>query len=238
MTPRQAQLALLCFALVAAGVAFNVLVLQRRPADMGDAADQAVAAPTDRGRRPHASPADPNGKRTSTREEPALRIARFAPDSAITGAMPEPAEDDTDSTTISAIQRELKQRSYGPLPVDGFLRPATRAAIMAFEFDRGLPLTGEATPRTLKLILLGTPARSGVAGASKVGSIHAEEIIRSVQISLMTRGYEIGAADGRLGEDTMKAIRDFEMDRGLVPKGRISADLLARLSKARSAARH
>jgi peptidoglycan hydrolase-like protein with peptidoglycan-binding domain len=109
---------------------------------------------------------------------------------------------------------------------------------MAYEFDRGLPLTGEARPQTLKLILLGTPASSAVTGAVKVGSMQAEEIIRSVQKSLSALGYRPGAADGRLGEDTAKAIRDFEMDRGVVPKGRVSADLLARLSEAQSAARH
>jgi peptidoglycan hydrolase-like protein with peptidoglycan-binding domain len=237
MTPRQAQLALLCFALVAAGVAFNVLVLQRRPAELADVAGQAVAAPSKPGRWLHAAPAAPGERRTSGLDHaaPALRIARFAPDSAITAVMPEPAEDETDSTTISAIQRELKQRNYGPLPVDGFLRPATRAAIMAFEFDSGLPLTGEATPQTLRRILMGTPTSSIAADAGKVGSIHAEEIIRRVQTSLMTLGYRI-AADGRLGEDTKKAIGDFEMDRGLVPKGRVSADLLTRLDEAKSSA--
>jgi peptidoglycan hydrolase-like protein with peptidoglycan-binding domain len=240
MTPRQARFALLSFAAVAAGIAFNVLVLQRRPASMNEAAaDKAAAAPIDR-RKSRLAPAVTGSRRTSeaTSKEPSLRIARFAPDSVILGAMPEPAEDEADSTTISAIQRELKQRSYGPLPVDGFLRPATRAAIMAFEFDRGLPLTGEASPQTLKLILLGTPARDTVAGSGKVGSIHAEGIVRSVQKSLSALGYRPGAADGRLGEDTTKAIRDFEMDRGLVPKGRVSAELLARLSEAQSAARH
>jgi peptidoglycan hydrolase-like protein with peptidoglycan-binding domain len=239
MTPRQARLALLSFAVIAAGIAFNVLVLQRRPADVHEAAaDKTVAAPTDRGKVRTAPPATGN-RRTSEidGEQRSFRIARFAPDSAFIGAVPDPAEDETDSTTISAIQRELKQRDYGPLPVDGFLRPATRAAIMAFEFDRGLPLTGEASPQTLKLILLGTPPRGAAAGAGRVGSIHAEEIIRGVEKSLAALGYRPGATEGRLEEETIKAIRDFEMDRGLVPKGRISADLLARLSEAQSAAR-
>ena len=152
--------------------------------------------------------------------------------------MPEAAEDEADSTRISAIQRELKQRNYGPLPVDGLLRPATRAAIMAFEYDRGLPLTGQASARTLKQILLGTPANGGNAvGAGKVRSMHAEEIVRNVQKSLVALGYQSGSVDGRLGEDTIKAIRDFEMDRGLVPKGRVSAEVLARLSEAAAPAK-
>ena len=160
-----------------------------------------------------------------------------SPDSAKIDTMPEAAEDEADSTTISAIQRELKQRNYGPLPVDGLLRPATRAAIMAFEYDRGLPLTGEASAQTLRQILLGAPASGNTSGVGKVRSVHAEEIIRNAQKSLVALGYQSGAVDGRLGEDTIKAIRDFEMDRGLVPKGRVSAEVLARLSEAAASAK-
>jgi peptidoglycan hydrolase-like protein with peptidoglycan-binding domain len=67
--------------------------------------------------------------------------------------------------------------------------------------------------------------------------MHAEEIIRNAQKSLVALGYQSGAVDGRLGEDTVKAIRDFEMDRGLVPKGRVSAEVLARLNEAVASAK-
>ena len=57
-------------------------------------------------------------------------------------------------------------------------------------------------------------------------------MIRTVQQGLAALGYLVGRVDGRLGEDTVKAIRDFEMDKGLVPKGRISAELVAHLNEA------
>jgi peptidoglycan hydrolase-like protein with peptidoglycan-binding domain len=237
MTPRQAQIALLSFALLAAGVAFNALVLQRKSSGATEAAAGTAPAltPPDRLRKGQDSaPAGRSTARSSenAREDQLLRIARFAPQSAKIDAMPEPAEDEADSATVGAIQRELKQRNYGPLPVDGILRPATRAAIMAFEYDRGLPLTGDASAQTLKLILLGTPAGGSGSGAGKVRSTHAEEIVRGVQKSLVALGYQSAGPDGRLGDETIKAIRDFEMDRGFVPKGRVSAELLARLSEA------
>jgi uncharacterized protein len=50
-----------------------------------------------------------------------------------------------------------------------------------------------------------------------------------VQRQLAARGYRPGAADGRLSAETVAAIRTFEADQGLVPKGRISAVLLDRL---------
>jgi peptidoglycan hydrolase-like protein with peptidoglycan-binding domain len=242
MTPRQAQLVLLSFAILAAGVAFNALVLQRRPLGAAEAAPEraASAAPMDRGRKStETSSIGRNAPRTSEtlREESTpLRIARFAPDSAKVEAMPEPGEDESDAATITAIQRELKQRNYGPLQVDGILRPTTRAAIMAFEYDRGLPLSGEASSRTLKQILLG--AQPGeIAGGGKVRSSHAQEMVRGVQKSLVALGYQSGPPDGKFGEDTIKAIRDFEMDKGLVPKGRVSADLVVRLNEAVASAK-
>jgi peptidoglycan hydrolase-like protein with peptidoglycan-binding domain len=234
MTPRLAQIALLSFALLAAGVTFNALVLQRKPggATEATAVTGATPPPAERARKGQdTTPAGRGAQRTSEIAQP-LRIARFAPQFASIDAMPEPADDEPDSATIAAIQRELKQRNYGPLPVDGILRPATRAAIMAFEFDRGLPLSGEANAQILKAILLGASAARIGAGAANIRSLHAEEIVRGVQKSLVALGYQSASPDGRLGEDTVKAIREFEMDRGLVPKGRVSADLLVRLSEA------
>jgi peptidoglycan hydrolase-like protein with peptidoglycan-binding domain len=69
------------------------------------------------------------------------------------------------------------------------------------------------------------------AGAAKIRSVQAEQVIRAVQQRLAALGYRIARADGWLGEDTVKAIREFEMDKGLVPKGRISAELMARLGE-------
>jgi hypothetical protein len=242
MTPRQAQLALLSFAILAAGVAFNALVLQRRPLGAAEAVPEraASAAPAERGRKgAETSSIGRNTPRTSgtAREESMpLRIARFAPDSAKVESLPETGEDEGDVATITAIQRELKGRNYGPLIVDGILRPTTRAAIMAFEYDRGLPLTGEATSQTLKQILLGAQAGE-IAGAGKVRSSRAQEMVRGVQKCLVALGYQSGPADGKFGEDTIKSIREFEMDKGLVPKGRVSAELVVRLNEAVASAK-
>ena len=124
----------------------------------------------------------------------------------------------------------------GPSPATASWGSATRAAIMAFEHDHGMALSGEASERLLKRILLGAadPAGADSSGrrAAKVRSGHAEQVIRAVQQWLAALGYQPGRIDGRPGEDTVKAIRDFEMDKGLVPRGRVSAELVARLSEA------
>lgn len=44
---------------------------------------------------------------------------------------------------VSAIQEALNERGYDAGPADGVLAPMTRAAIVAYQADEGLPLTGE-----------------------------------------------------------------------------------------------
>jgi len=244
MTPGQARVALLGFFALAGGVAFNALVLQERPQSAArTAADQPPPRPgADRARK---SGEAAKGGRSSQQvpaaaadDGPRLRIARFAPDSARLDLLPETfGTAEAGAETVRGIQRELKQRGYGPLTIDGVVGLGTRAAIMAFEHDHRLPITAEASEALLKRILLGVSAGDGAPGAGKVRTGEAEEIVRDVQKRLAALGYRIGATDGRLGEETIKGIRDFEADKGMVPRGRVSAEIIQRLEAAAAAAR-
>jgi peptidoglycan hydrolase-like protein with peptidoglycan-binding domain len=166
-----------------------------------------------------------------------LRAARLETGSATIEDLARAGEDAYEDTeTVRAVQRELHQRGYGPLVSDGVMRPETRAAIMAYEHDNGLPLTGEASDVQLKRILLGGTASAdpapGTATVAKVATARAGEIVRMVQELLARAGYQPGPVDGRLGEDTLRAVREFEAAKGLAAKGRISADVLIRLTEA------
>jgi len=134
---------------------------------------------------------------------------------------------------VRAVQRELKERGYESGMPDGNAGLMTRAAIMAFEHDHGLALTAEPSPQLLKLILMGGFERRQAADAvmGREQSVQATQVIRTVQQSLVTLGYALGRVDGRLGEDTVRAIRDFEIDQGLAETGRVSGLLVARLSR-------
>jgi peptidoglycan hydrolase-like protein with peptidoglycan-binding domain len=136
-------------------------------------------------------------------------------------------EGDTD--TVRAVQEELKRQGYGPIEADGVMRQPTRAAIMAFEHDHRLGLTGEASQSLLKQLVFGTPETEDAAGDGEVRSPHAEALVKQIQQSLIARGYRAGAVDGQMSAETVAAIRTFETDQGLVPKGRISAEILGRL---------
>ena len=137
--------------------------------------------------------------------------------------------DEASPDTVRAIQRELSQRGFGPVASDGIMRPITRAAIMSYEHDSRLPLTGEATEALLTRLVLGAPATNTPSGAGEVQSPHAEALIRQVQSMLVASGYRPGPADGRIRAETAAAIRAFEQDQGLAPKGRVSAEVMARL---------
>ena len=235
MTPGQARIALLSFLLVTAGVAVNALFLQAGPVPTpaGKAlAERASARPAPEWSVKVGGAA--TARRVGEPQDQALRIARFAADPGKIDPAPAGPDDVANVETVRAIQRELKLRGYGPVPGDGVMGLGTRAAIMAFENDHGMALSGEASERLLKRILLGAtdPTGADSSAAGSVRSGHAEQVLRAVQQWLAALGYQPGRTDGRPGDETVKAIRDFEMDKGLVPRGRVSAELVARLSEA------
>ena len=75
------------------------------------------------------------------------------------------------SETIRAIQRELQARGYEAGAADGVSGLVTRAAIMAYEHDNGLPLSGAADEALLKVVLLGGDARAGASPSAAAAGV-------------------------------------------------------------------
>ncbi len=130
---------------------------------------------------------------------------------------------------VRAIQRELLARGYETGTADGMPGLVTRAAIMAYQADHGLTLTGTPSDSLLQNVLLG--ASNGTPKKPGEPSPEAEQVIRTVQQSLASLGYSPGSVDGHLGEQTVRTIREFEIDQGLPQSGRISGQLVARLAR-------
>ena len=57
------------------------------------------------------------------------------------------------------------------------------------------------------------------------------DTIRMVQQRLAGLGYFTAKIDGRTSEDTERAIREYEMDSGLVPTGKVTSALVDRLTR-------
>ena len=135
--------------------------------------------------------------------------------------------------TVRAVQRELTERGYDPGPADGHIGLLTQAAIMAYEHDQGLVLTGEPSERLLRRIILGGSRDDDDIRLNKFKDGEtAERLIKGVQKALASLKYAPGQVDGTLSEETSRAIREFEMDQGLVPSGRVSGRLIVRLARA------
>jgi hypothetical protein len=121
MTPRQMKAAVCALAALSAGVAGNVMLLQR-------------------GATAH----------------PAIR-SRFEPWAHQPNAehRPKPISEATSdgADVVRAVQRELRQRGYRSGIANGVAGPLTRAAIMAFQHDHGLPPTGAPSEDLLKVIV-------------------------------------------------------------------------------------
>ncbi len=127
------------------------------------------------------------------------------------------------------IQSALAAKGYETGGQDGIAGPVTQAAILAYEIDNALPLTAEPSDALLNLIKEGR--RGPATNAALAPGAKAEALIRTVQTSLTKLGYNAGRADGRLGEATIAAIRAFEKQQAMPDTGRISGDLVSRLSR-------
>jgi peptidoglycan hydrolase-like protein with peptidoglycan-binding domain len=145
---------------------------------------------------------------------------------------PLPSGGQADEETTRAVQRELHRRGYYPGPLDGGVSLLTSAAVMGCEHDGGLPLTGAPSESVLKHLLFGeVPPQGTQKDGQPVRGTPAEHVVREVQRALARLGYGVGRIDARLSEETVRAIREFEMDQGLKPSGRVSAPLILKLSQ-------
>lgn len=218
MTPFAARFSFLVFALLTGAMAANIFVLQP-PRELAGVA------------------------RSSAKGEAATWSAtsadtRSAPSSSSGGAVVPPLETSAVSPATEAnrsdltraIQRELKAKGYEAGAVDGVAGLVTRGAIMAYEADSGLALTGEPRAPLLEHLVLGSPGLRTEDGARTPPGPEAEAVIRAVQRAFRQLGYLTTLPDGRLNEATRRAIRKFEQDRKLKESGRISGELLARLA--------
>ena len=198
------RVGLATFVVLAGALATNVFVLQ----------------PPGRGLTLEARLKELNGTSISTATAPAASPAP-AP-------LVKPAEVGSSELT-RAIERELKAKGYETGAVDGEDDLVTQAAIMAYEADSSLPLTGEARQELLQHIVLGMTSAMPPDSASAAPGPKAENVIRTVQASLARLGYETVPADGKLTAATVKAIRAFEAAQRMPETGRISGELVAKL---------
>lgn len=148
------------------------------------------------------------------------------------GAQTPAASPERTREQVREAQTALAARNYEPGPADGDAGLMTRAAIMAFEHDYGLPVTAEVTDALLAALRSPTPVRRPAGVSRPAPSSTAAGIVRTAQQHLIAAGYLSGTANAQLDDRTIAAIRAFETGNDLMPTGRISAPFMAKLQRA------
>ncbi len=102
------------------------------------------------------APAEQIPAEPASRNKPEPKPAEKAPARDAIGEILRSAGETTASVTpkpvdkVAQAQRALSRLGYGAIKADGMMGPATKAAIEKFERDRRIPVTGEASGRTLR----------------------------------------------------------------------------------------
>jgi hypothetical protein len=125
----------------------------------------------------------------------------------------------------AALKRELFRRGYS----DQLQNQSNglKLAVLAYEFDNGLPLTGEPNEALLKRILF--DMNQGPRGAFADRAELNPTLVIEAQKMLLGLGFFRGAFSGRMDVWTADAIKDFERHRGLPQTGRLSDETLLEL---------
>lgn len=228
MTPFSARLTLLGFLALVGAFAANALFLQE-PLDRDARVTGSVAqSGQDSAARPaatkeQAAEAAPKGDLQTIARQARDAEAESRPSAAKRPAAPPPPE------VVRAIQRELAFRNYAIDRRDGELDQATRLAILNYQYDTGLPLTGQPSEELLKHILFG-PFQSAPDVARVRRLENDRDLVANVQRILSGLGFGNLSDSGRLGPDTREALREFAAFRDLPLDARLSPRLLLELA--------
>jgi hypothetical protein len=126
----------------------------------------------------------------------------------------------------TALKRELFRRGY--LDQQILSQPkGLKLAVLAYEFDNGLPLTGEPTEAILKRVLF--DMNQGPRGAFADRAELNPRLVIEAQKMLLGLGFFRGAFSGRMDVWTSDALKDFERHRGLTLTGRLNGETLLEL---------
>ncbi len=238
MTPLSARLALTGFLAVAGAISVNALYLQEPPSRLpevtgavraGDPALRDGSARTPETASPQTRPQPRQPAPASPPSSPSARAEAQAPGDMPQEATPPRAEAQERipaKVLVGAIQRELGDRGYDAGQRDGNVDVPTREAIMAFEFDAGLALTGTPSEILLKQILFG-PYRTNRGADEGSERIEREpRVVGAVQTRLAELGFSTAPATGRMSAATREAVRAFEQNRDLPISGKLSLRVL------------
>jgi hypothetical protein len=156
---------------------------------------------------------------------PASNAGRFYLNEAAPAATPAALSRETPAERLqAALQRELARHGYADQLAKN---NGLRLAVLAYEFDNGMPLTGEPAEALLKHMLfdLNQAPRGIFADRAEAN----QRLVTEIQKTLLGLGFFRGALSGRMDVWTAGAVQDFERHRRLPLTGRLSETTLLEL---------
>jgi N-acetylmuramoyl-L-alanine amidase len=118
---------------------------------------------------------------------------------------------------VRDIQRRLTGLGF-PVDTDGNYGPQTVAVVGQFQESRGLPADGIVGPETWSA-LVEAGFRLGDRMLYRRSPMMRGDDVSRLQRSLGSLGFDAGKVDGLFGPDTLRALLDFQRNRGMAEDG-------------------
>jgi peptidoglycan hydrolase-like protein with peptidoglycan-binding domain len=231
MTPFRMRMFLAGFMTLATAISFNALYMQEAPRHIAGVSSSPVKEQSTSTAALSDTPAQQDKAVTEIASvTPAVTPQEPTTPAATAPTAPSVAVETPPAPTplVKSVQRELAVRGYASGRTDGVLTLESRMAIIAYEFDGKLPISGDASEQVLKALIF--EKASGITRKAKAGSAdrfeRRRDVIEQVQQMLAQLGYTSGPIDGQLDDKTRDAIRKFETDRNLKPTGHLTERVL------------
>jgi N-acetyl-anhydromuramyl-L-alanine amidase AmpD len=123
---------------------------------------------------------------------------------------------------VEEIQTLLKLYGYNAGKVDGVLGFRTREAVAQFQKDNSL--------KESRFVDQQTWERLNIFKKNKL-VVNDDLNVKLIQKILKKAGFNPGKADGKFGENTKKAVKQFQNSHGLNPDGKIGYKTLLKFSE-------
>lgn len=138
-------------------------------------------------------------------------------------------DDMSDYRLVRNIQVELNDKDYNAGAADGVFGPSTRRAIVTYQSDAGLEITGEASERLLRHLRNSDVDAETVAEVSTTEGLHEGELIQQIEDELIRLGWDVGTPDGNWGEASINAAKEYQVAIGVEVDGEPDQELLNQL---------
>lgn len=128
---------------------------------------------------------------------------------------------------IEEIQQMLKDLKFYAGAVDGKMGSQTRKALEAFQKENNISVTGRVDAKTLhelrrQTLLKAKDADTPVRRRTSPSGQKISYDIKNIQALLQKAGFYKGKIDGKMGPQTVKAIKQFQRSKNLKESGVIN----------------